>query len=106
VEILNAPELAKASRKHPQAAKWLAAWEKVARTTPWRSLADIRRVYPAADGVALGKGRGRTVITVFNVGGNDFRLLTKISFEQQVLQVLELLTHAEYSKNRWKTRYG
>ena len=44
-------------------------------------------------------------IGVFNAGGNDYRLLTRISYLRQLLQIEQLLTHAEYSKNKWKRRY-
>ena len=46
------------------------------------------------------------VVTVFNVSGNDYRLLTQIGYKEQLVQVVEVLTHAEYSKDKWKKRYG
>ena len=63
---------------------------------------DIRADYPSADGVKL---KSRIVITVFNVKGNEYRLLTNVNFENQVVLALELLTHAEYEKDKWKGRY-
>jgi mRNA interferase HigB len=105
VELLNAIELERAAARHPQLASWLSAWRSIAEAAEWKSLVDIRRTYPAADGVALGKGRNKLVITVFNAGGNDYRLLTRISFAKQLLQIEQVLTHAEYSKNKWKHRY-
>jgi mRNA interferase HigB len=35
---------------------------------------------------------------VFNIGGNDFRLITAIHFDRRKVYVRAILTHAEYSK--------
>jgi len=45
------------------------------------------------------------VVTVFNAGGNDYRLLTQIGYREQVVQVVDVLTHAEYSRENWEKRY-
>lgn len=104
--MLNAIELDRAARKHPQVRTWVDSWLAVVEATEWRNLLDVKRTYPSADGVTLGHGKQKIVVTVFNVGGNEYRLLTKIAYEQQLVQVLELLTHAEYTKEKWKKRYG
>jgi mRNA interferase HigB len=39
---------------------------------------------------------------VFNIHGNDFRLIAAIHFDRQVVYTLRFMTHAEYSKNQWK----
>lgn len=41
-------------------------------------------------------------MTVFNICGNDFRLITAIHYDRRAVFVLRFLTHAEYSKNTWK----
>jgi mRNA interferase HigB len=104
VELLNAIELDRAARKHAQAKTWLAAWRNVVAAAEWRNLNEVRRVYPAADGVSIGKGKDQVVVTVFNVTGNKYRLLTRINYERQIVQVMEVLSHAEYSKEKWKRR--
>jgi mRNA-degrading endonuclease HigB of HigAB toxin-antitoxin module len=48
-------------------------WRKIADRSLWLDIVDVRSVYPHAD--AVGK------CTVFNVGGNDFRLVAQIAFE-------------------------
>ena len=39
---------------------------------------------------------------MFDIGGNKFRLIARISFEKQKLYVLRVLTHKEYDSGRWK----
>ncbi len=60
----------------------------------WHSLEDVRAVYPHADLV------GR--LTVFNMGGNSFRLIVRIEYERQEVYVRHVLTHAEYDREAWK----
>jgi len=106
VELLNAIELDRAAKKHPQARAWPEAWRTVVLGASWQSLADVKKLYPAADGVVLGGGRRKSVVTVFNAGGDDYRLLTRIGYQDQLVQVVEVLMHAEYSKDKWKKRYA
>ena len=40
--------------------------------------------------------------TVFNVKGNNFRLITESFYEDQTILVRHVLTHAEYDKGNWK----
>jgi mRNA interferase HigB len=68
----------------------LKAWHKVASKTEWSNIAHVKAAYPHADSV--GK------CTVFNVGGNDFRLVVQIDFEAQIIYIKRVMTHAEYSR--------
>jgi mRNA interferase HigB len=102
MRLVGQDVLAKGARKHSDAAKWLDAWAATVEDASWQSISDIRGDYPSADGVKL---KSSTVITVFNVKGNEYRLLTFVDFKVQVVLVLELLTHAVYNKNYWKARY-
>jgi mRNA interferase HigB len=44
---------------------------------------------------------GNTVF-VFDIKGNDFRLIAAIHFDRRKVFVLAVLTHKEYDKERWK----
>jgi len=102
MRLIGQDVLAKAVRKHSDARQWIAAWVATVEDAAWRSLEGVREDYPSADGVKL---KSNIVVTVFNVKGNEYRLLTNVNFSKQIIQVLELLTHAEYDKDRWKERY-
>jgi mRNA interferase HigB len=41
-------------------------------------------------------------VTVFNFCGNDYRLVVAIHFDRQIVFMLRFLTHAQYSKDKWK----
>lgn len=89
-------------RKNAPLRKWLTVWAATTSAAQWYSLEDVRKAYPAADGVKLAS---ELVITVFNIKGNEYRLLAWIDYEEQVVESLAVLTHAQYSKEHWKARY-
>jgi mRNA interferase HigB len=69
------------------------------RTAKWKNLEEIRQTYSHADGVPVED----RVYTIFNILGNSsFRLITKIFYDDQVIFVRHVLTHAEYDKGNWK----
>ena len=44
----------------------------------------------------------KRTVTVFNVCGNKYRLLTALLYNRKIVFTLCFLTHAEYSKDEWK----
>ncbi len=94
--------LQRCGRRNVPLRNWLARWAAVVENATWQNLTDVRRMYPSADGVLL---NSNLVVTVFNVKGNDYRLLTAIDFDSEIVEALDVLTHAEYDKNLWKDRY-
>jgi len=40
--------------------------------------------------------------TVFNLKGNDYRLIVGIDYETKTIYYKYFLTHAEYDKSKWK----
>ena len=80
--------------KHPRAKAALEAWYQIARTAEWESFADVRQTFNTADQV------GR--FTVFDIGGNKFRLIAVIHFNRDKVFIRHVLTHAEYDEGKWK----
>ena len=60
---------------------------------------DVRQTFRSADAVKLESG---TTVTIFNIRGNHFRLITTINYGLGAVQILMFLTHAEYDKEKWK----
>ena len=97
--VISVKRLREFWRRHPDAEAPLRDWYRVASKATWRHLQAVRADYPHADGAAVASGR---IVTVFNIGGNKFRLVVDILYRVQVIYVCTVLTHAEYSKNQWK----
>jgi mRNA interferase HigB len=77
----------------------LEIWRTVVKAATWRNLMEVRRTYPGTDSVKVSSGRQ---VQVFNVCGNEYRLIVAVHFNRQIVYTLRFLTHAEYSKDRWK----
>jgi len=79
---------------HPTARPSLATWERIATAATWGNLVETRADWPTADQV------GR--LTVFNIGGNEYRLVTYIDYRRRKVFIRAILTHADYDKGDWK----
>jgi len=69
----------------------LRAWFKEAQGAIWSTPADVKARYASAS--VLRNGR-----VVFNIGGNKYRLVTKINYPAKVVFVRFVGTHAEYDR--------
>ena len=79
---------------HANAESALRGWFARTKRAKWQNFAELKRTFPAADQV------GR--LTVFNIGGNNFRLIARVEYEQQRVYVRHILTHSDYDKGTWK----
>ncbi len=75
-------------RKHPDAEQPMRNWHTVAEQTRFGSFADVRRSFGSADYVAP--------FTVFNVGGNNYRLIAIVRYGDGKIFVRWVMTHTEY----------
>lgn len=80
-------------RRNAGARKPLQAWLAEARQAAWETPAAVKVRYPAAS--VLSDNR-----VVFNIGGNNYRLLVRVAYRTGVVQVLQVGTHADY--DRWE----
>ena len=80
--------------QHPDSEIPLRAWYRVATHAEWEKFADVREVFASADQV--GK------FTVFNIGGNKYRLIAAIHYTHRKVYVRHVLTHKDYNLERWK----
>ena len=85
--------------RYPDAERPLRDWYKASSKAEWMNLQDVRQTYPHADGCPT---MGDETLTVFNVGGNKYRLVVRIRYDFRLINVRCVLTHGEYDKGRWK----
>lgn len=72
----------------------LITWIQIVQATDWKHFVELKKTYPKADLVGD--------CTVFNIRGNNYRLISLVNYEAQIVQILYVLTHTEYGKNKWK----
>ena len=65
------------------------------KSVAWRSWRDVKASFATASLV------GNCI--VFNIGGNNYRLVTRVLYVSQKVFVLTVLTHAEYDQNKWQS---
>ena len=94
MHVISRKALLEASRKYPDAEAPLDAWYRTAKRAKWENLTQVRHLYPHADPYGT--------CTIFNIKGNDYRLITKIFYDDQVILIRAVLTHAEDDKEGWK----
>jgi mRNA interferase HigB len=101
VRLIKRTTLGAYAERYPKADAPLQNWMRLTLSAAWKHLVDTRKTFPHADEVKVKSGR---TVTIFNIGGNDFRLITAIHYDRRKIFVLDFLTHAEYSKQVWKNR--
>jgi mRNA interferase HigB len=102
MRIIKEPTVRAYWLTYPDAEPSLAKWLHDTRNASWSSLQDVRKQCPSADGALVASGN---TVTIFNMGGNKYRLVVSIKYRWQVVYVRDFLTHPQYSKNAWKKRH-
>jgi mRNA interferase HigB len=87
-------------KKHRDAKNPLIRWLKIAENSNWKSFSELKKTFSSADLFA----QNNIKYVVFNIAGNKYRLIAAINFKGQIVIVKVLMTHAEYSKDKWKDR--
>lgn len=72
----------------------LKTWLQIVAAAQWQNFVELKRTYPKADLVGD--------CTVFNIRGNNYRLIAIVNYAAQIGSVLYVLTHREYDKDKWK----
>jgi len=67
------------------------AWHDEVRRARWRNTADIKRHYATASIVSADR-------VVFNIKGNDYRLVVAVDFEKGIVWIKWLGTHRAYDR--------
>jgi mRNA interferase HigB len=78
-------------RRYLDAKSQVDSWVHEAKAARWSSPLDIKRRYPHASILA-----GNRV--VFNIRGNNYRLVADIDYDTQTVLIVFIGTHAEYSR--------
>lgn len=78
-------------RKYPEAAAALQEWYYELLRSNFKSFNELKKVY--ANASLIGDDR-----VIFNIMGNKFRLLVRVSFDYKAIQIKWFGTHSEYDR--------
>ena len=67
------------------------AWLDIVTRAEWRNPEDVKASYPKASILKAGR-------VVFNIKGNDYRLIARVQYQAGVLMIRFFATHAEYDE--------
>jgi mRNA interferase HigB len=77
--------------KYPDAEQPLRAWFDRVKKAEWMTPTEVKEAYRNASFVANSR-------VVFNIKGNDYRLVTAVNYEFGIVYVRFVGTHREYDK--------
>ena len=94
MEIVRQDRLIEFAQRHPNTRPSLTRWYRLVRERSFSSFAELRAVFPQVSRV--GK------LTIFNIAGNNVRLIVSMRYDEERIYIRHVLTHAEYDKRKWK----
>jgi mRNA interferase HigB len=94
MRVISRKALREFAEAHKDAERPLDDWYRTAKRLRWTSLVDVRKTYPHADAV--------DEFTIFNIGGNKYRLATYINYRTGKIFICRAMTQEEYSREDWK----
>ena len=91
MRIFTEKKLNEYAQEHPDVKVALQEWVSKVKRSQWKCFADIKKTFNSVDNVG-------NQHYVFNIKGNNYRLVVVIQFTPQFVYVRFIGTHAEYDK--------
>jgi mRNA interferase HigB len=100
VRIISKKKIREYSKDNVQASLPLTEWYMKMLACDAKTFAEMKKKFNGVDFVYD--------YTIFDIGGNNYRLITAIHYNTQLCYIREIWTHAEYSKpyNQIKLKRG
>lgn len=96
MHIISKPKIIEFYEKYPDAKAPLESWWKTMQMETFTNLHNLRATFSSADYV--------NGLTVFDIGGNKYRLIAAIHYNRKKVYIQAVLTHQEYDCGKWKQR--
>jgi|SRR5882672_1948709 len=98
MRIISYRKLREFFKEHPDSKTSLEAWYVAVENADWKNFADVRKTINNADVYRK--------CTVFDIGGNKYRLIAWVNYKTHAVYVRHILTHSDYDKDKWKANCG
>ena len=73
----------------------MQGWRRVIEKNQFGNWAELKAAFNTIDRVGE--------LTVFDIGGNKYRVIAYVRFDKQIVYVKAVLTYRNYDKGRWKS---
>ncbi len=91
MRLISRKTLIKFWEKYRDSEQPLKIWAKEVENAKWKTSNEIVAFYNTADPIKNNR-------IVFNIKGNDYRLVAKIHYNRQIVYVRFIGTHAQYNR--------
>ncbi len=91
MRVISRKKLREFWEQHADSEEQLKSWYRETEKATWRNINELKTNYPGASILKDNK-------IVFNIKGNNYRLIVKFNFDYQISWILFVGTHAEYDK--------
>lgn len=91
MHVIKRKTLVEYYEKHANVKNDLEAWFYETKSAQWETPSDIKARFSTASFLSDNR-------VVFNIHGNDYRLLVRVNYESKTVFILFIGTHAEYNK--------
>ena len=111
MRLIAIAKLREAASIYPDISNQIEDFYQTIRKVHWQNLIDVQNTFASAEAVGTldssfksgnpPNGLSRN-FTIINIKGNKYRLILDINYKKQLIFFKYFLTHAEYSKDKWK----
>ena len=91
MHVITRKRLREFSARHQDAVRPLDAWFQIMRRKRYANPSEVKADFPTAS--FLGDTK-----TVFNIGGNKYRLVVNVRYDLGRVYIRHVLTHEEYDE--------
>jgi mRNA interferase HigB len=94
MQLLGLPKLEEYKRSHADSRDSLDVWRSEVEEAKWAGPMDIKGRFPSASFLANSR-------VIFNIKGNTYRLVVKVKYQNGIVLIEWIGTHAEYDKQKF-----
>jgi mRNA interferase HigB len=91
MRVISVKALREYWNANPSTEQQLKTWYHETKRAEWKRPDDIKQRYPSASILADNR-------VVFNIKGNQYRLVVKINYNKSIVYIRFIGTHAEYDQ--------
>ena len=94
MHVISPKAIRDAKVTYPKASNALNNWLNLMEKNQFKNFAELKNTFGSVDKI--------NDLYVFDIGGNNIRIIASIHFNRGKIYVRKVLTHKQYDKGNWK----